>query len=282
MKLNDDIKTDFRSVADRITDSLKKSGLISDTTAGSIMQTLAETFAFEMSTFYAMLDKAHDAGYLNTAEGMALDNVIAVLGIKRTEPGLLSGKVVFSRGVPARSDIIIPERTQVTGPPLPNIGAVPVFETAELVSIQAGQLSANVTVHEIRENSTDNACGTLPPGSLTIMPRPILGVENVNNPGPIIKGNKAEDDETLRVRAGSVLKTNQTCTLDALAAIVKSHGIDTVKVMESPDIPGSIQVHVVDPDLGKNKNRIDTVKTALQNAKAAGIHIEFKEIKTII
>ena len=279
MKFINDLQVDFRSVADRITDQLKASGLVSDTNTGSITQMLAETFAIEMSTFYSVLEKAHEAGYLNSAEGSALDEVVAILGLERIKPGKLAGNVVFSRSVPATSDIIIPERTRVTGAPLADVEDVPLFETGELVRIPAGQLSVSVSVHEIGENAEIES---LPVGALNIMPRPILGIETVRNPTPIMKGNQAEDDKTLRIRAGAALKENQKCTLESLAATAKGFGIQTVKVFESSEIPGCIEVHLGDPGLEKEPKRVNAVKKAIQNAKAAGIHVDFKILRTMV
>src|SRR6185436_6807225 len=104
--------TSYSAVVDRLLESM---GPTMDTTPGSVVRTLVEAYAREMAVFYGMLALAHRSGYIDTAEGAALDSVVAVLGIKRARGGRLTGQVEFSRAVPAAADIGIPAGRTVTG-----------------------------------------------------------------------------------------------------------------------------------------------------------------------
>ena len=282
MKLFDDgMPTDFQGVAHRLTQSLVDSGLISDTTTGGVAQILAETFAREMATFYAILEKAHEAGYLDTAKGPALDNVVAILGVQRTQPGLLRGRVEFSRGTPAPQDIVIPAGARVAGPPLENGSAVPLMETVEQARIPHGQHSVTVAVQEFPE-AQPSEIPSLPPGALSVMPRPLLGVERVSNPEPVMRGGQEESDESLRARAGAVLREGQKGTVDAIEAAVRKLGIQTVKVVEAPEgRVGWVEVRVGDPEIEKDPDRQRDVEEAVRSAKAAGIRLELEYLLSV-
>jgi hypothetical protein len=281
MKLfDDDMSIDFQGVSRRLTQSLVDSGLISDTTTGGVAQILTETFAREMATFYAILEKAHAAGYLQTAKGPALDNVVAILGIRRNKAGILQGRVTFSRGSPAPRDIVIPAGAKVTGPPLED-GAVPLMETVERARILGGQHSVSVAVQEFPDVEPSEIA-SLPPESLTLMPRPLLGVERVTNPEPLMRSGQEENDEHLRARAGAVLREGQKGTVEAIEAAVRNLGIQTVKVVENPEGRiGCIEVRVGDPELEKDLSRKREVVEAVKAAKAAGIRLDLQWMRSV-
>lgn len=285
MKLFEE-RVDFKSIAERLTTSMLQSGLITDINEGGVAQLLAETFAREMATFYEILKKAHAAGYLDTAEGGALDSVVAVLGVNRAAPGLLRGQVEFSCDTLAPRDIVIPAGARVSGPPLPPEGdKVPPMETVEQVRIPAGKRSVRAAVQEV-SSAERSERKRLPAGALSIMPRPLLGVDKVTNPDPIVQGEQKESDEHLRARAGAVLREAQKGTVEAIKAAVHSLGIKKVKVIEdSTNRPGWLEVQVSDPELEGDPVRRPSAKNAVNNAvnnvKAAGINVEMKYLKSV-
>ena len=282
MKLfNDEEPIDFQGVSRRLTQSMVDSGMISDTTTGGVAQMLAETFAREMATFYAILEKAHAAGYLETAKGPALDKVVAILGVHRNKAGLLQGRITFSRGSPAPQDIVIPAGAKVTGPPLEDGSALPLMETVERARIRSGQHSVSVAVQEFPDVEPSKIA-SLPPEALSLMPRPLLGVEKVTNPEPVMRSGQEENDEHLRARAGAVLREGQKGTVEAIEAAVRNLGIQTVKVVEAPDGRiGCIEVRVGDPELEKVLSRKRDVAEAVKAAKAAGIRLDLQWLRSV-
>jgi hypothetical protein len=271
---------DFKSIVERLTDSMFQSGLITDKNEGGVAQLLAETFAREMATFYEILNKAHTAGYLDTATGGALDSVVAVLGVGRAAPGLLRGQVEFSCSTPAPQDIVIPAGAKISGPPLPDGSEVPPMETVEQARIPAGGRSVRVAVQEVSKAERSKR-KRLPTGALSIMPRPLLGVDKVTNPDPIIQGEQKESDEHLRARAGSVLREAQKGTVEAIKAAVRSLGIEKVKVIEDPDWPGWLEVQMSDPELERDLNRQRSAENAVHNMKAAGINAKMIYLRSV-
>lgn len=276
-----DFRTDFKSVLDRLSKSLIKSGMITDKKEGSAARTLAETFAREMASFYAILEKAHQAGYLTTADGKSLDNVVALLGVRRADPGLLRGHVEFSRGLDADREIAIPAGSRVTGPPTMEGNPVPLMETVEQARIPCGGRVAVVAVQELSDIEQSDI-SSLPPGALTIMPNPLLGVEKITNPDPIVRGGRPENDDLLRVRAGAVLRQGRKGSVDAIEAAVRGMGVDTVVVVENPEGKiGCVEVRVGDPELEKDASRRKKVEEAVRMVKPAGIFMDVKFVRSV-
>ena len=50
---------------------------LTDDTEGSVVRTLSEAFARELAVCYQQLGKVYAHGFLDTAEGVALDTVVA-------------------------------------------------------------------------------------------------------------------------------------------------------------------------------------------------------------
>lgn len=280
---SDGTDTSFAGVVDRLLEYAHRSG----DTVGGVARTLLEAFAREMATFYATLDAAHRSGFLDTAEGPALDQVVAILGIARARAGLLTGRVEFSRAVPAQQDIVIPAGRRVTG--VLGNDPLPLFETLAEAVIARGQTSAVVEIQEIRD-ARSPAPPQLNPGVLTIMPRPVLGVESVRNLEPLRQRQADETDEQLRARSRTVLRESQRGTADAIAAAVREQGVASVEVRELDELPpGELLVVVNDPRLDKDNARTEDaqrraaearqrISDAVRAAKPAGIRarIEFQ------
>jgi hypothetical protein len=271
----DDTDTSFTGVVDRL---LKFAGREQDV-VGGVVRTVLEAFAREMSTFYAMLESAHRAGFLDTAEGPALDHVVAILGLQRRRAGRLAGKVEFSRSTPTLQDIVVPAGRRVTG----TLGdkPLPLFETVEEVTLLRGQTRVTADVQEVETAApAGKPVLRLNPGVLTIMPRPVLGVEAVTNLDPITRGQTDESDDQLRARARTVLRENQRGTLESIVAAIREQGIVSVAVREADDMPGVIEVVMNAAELKDPQFRA-RVDEAIRAAKPAGIYVRTFEQFTL-
>lgn len=252
----------------------------SDDTVGGVARTLLEAFAREMATFYATLDAAHRAGFLDTAEGPALDHVVSILGIRRARAGRLTGKVEFSRAVPAQQDIVIPAGRRVTGVLADK--PLPLFETVEEVVLARGQTRVVAEVQEVREADGPAAPPLLNPDVLTIMPRPLLGIESVRNIEPLSRRQNDETDEQLRARAGNVLRESQHGTTEAIAAAVREQGVANVEVRELGELPpGVLRVIISDPGFEADLEAQRRVTEALRAVKPAGIRVQVDFQRTL-
>jgi uncharacterized phage protein gp47/JayE len=274
------LDTSFSAIVDRLLENL---GPGIDKNAGSMARTLAESYGREMATFYAMLELAHRSGYLDSAEGAALDNVVAVLGISRARAGRLTGEVEFSRNAPAPEDIGIPSGRRVTGM-LSESVPLPSFETTEDVVLRRGETRVVAPVQQVQDDSdaSRDAPPAIDPGKLNVMPRPVMGVEAVTNHAPIRRTGQDETDADLRARARTSLRDGEMSTLEAIAAAVRQQGVQQVTVREPLDAPpGIIEVLVGDPDFESQPDAVQRVERAIRDTKAAGIRVRLGYARTL-
>jgi hypothetical protein len=273
----DPLDTSFRGIVDRVLGAL---GQGSDDNTGSVLRTLIEACAREMATFYAMLDLAHRSGYLETAEGAALDSVVALLGIQRARAGRLTGKIELSRLSPAPQDIGVPAGLRVTGA-LPDGTMLPLFETVEDVVLVRGTLRVTAEIQEVQDPAT-RAPPLINPRALTIMPRPPLGVEAITNLDPIRQASSDETDEHLRARARLSMRQAQRGTLEAITAAVTEQGVEKVEVREPmTGPPGVIEVLIGDPDFERDLAAQSRVLRAIRATKAAGVRADLRFLRTV-
>ena len=92
----DDKDISFAGVVERLLGFAGRSG----DAVGGVARTLLEAVARELAIFYATLDAAHRSGFLDTAEGIALDNVVAILGVRRARAGRRCGCSAARRAEP--------------------------------------------------------------------------------------------------------------------------------------------------------------------------------------
>ncbi|MEY3213092.1 MAG: hypothetical protein RIT28_3573 [Pseudomonadota bacterium] len=281
------LDTSFQGVRERMLDSLELSGLLSDRTPGSVLRTLVETFSREMATFYTALTLAHDSGYLDTAQGTALDKVVAMLGVTRTRAGRLTGRVALSRATPAPDDIIIPAGLRVSGPALSVTvkgraeQITPILEVAEQAVLRRGERRVIVIAQETQDLDLA-AIPSLAPGALNQLPRPLLGVETISNPDPILRGGADEPDESLRARARVALRAGEQATRESIEAAVRAQGVQQVTVEEPQDGPaGQLIVRISDPGFEEDDARKESVNDAIRATKAAGVRASVIYLTTV-
>ncbi|MGD8960689.1 MAG: hypothetical protein PVI27_12650, partial [Desulfobacteraceae bacterium] len=70
---------------------------LDDIVVGSVTRTLAEAIGLEIARLYAQLEAVYQSGFIDSATGRALENVVALLGISRIQAGRFSGEVEFTR-----------------------------------------------------------------------------------------------------------------------------------------------------------------------------------------
>jgi len=81
----------------RIQYVLARPSVISDVNPGSVTRTIVEAMSREIEYLYLQMEQAYLSGFLDTANGDALDLVVSILGMKRKPPQPSSGNVTFGR-----------------------------------------------------------------------------------------------------------------------------------------------------------------------------------------
>ncbi|MEM9556640.1 MAG: baseplate J/gp47 family protein [Acidobacteriota bacterium] len=238
---------------------------LTDRQPGSIVRTLAESFAREYAVLSGQLEEVYRAGFVDTAAGRDLDQLGLLVGVDRRERDVAAGIVVFSRSTPAPAEIHIAAGTRLSTHEPPAV----VFETRAPAILRRGQLSVEAEVTA----TTTGVDGLTPAGAVTVIHRPIFGVEAVTNPGPMAFPAAGESDEALRRRIRRGHPGSGGATFDALLAAVTAlpgvHERDVRLAADAVTRPGVIEASVAVPvDLQ------DRVREALEAARPAGVRLQ--------
>ena len=131
--------------------------------AGSVAGTLVRAVSRELKLLYEQMDQAYQRAFIDYAQGVALDNVVALLGISRNLALPAQGEVTFSLKKAPRTDLSIATGTRVadargrvfkvSAPGL--IPAVEVDNLGATLVLHARQAIASL-VHVRQQGSTTN------------------------------------------------------------------------------------------------------------------------------
>jgi hypothetical protein len=164
-------------------------------TEGTVLRTLLENVAWEFESSYAHANIVKASGYLNTATGGDLDNVVALLGLLRLTPTKSVGWVTFTRNTIASESYPIPAGTLVS-----TIGTsrnVPlIFETTEDAILVSGDLEVDAPVRALLAGIQGNVV----PGAISLFVNDVYGIVNVYNDLALEDGTNSESDSELRTR----------------------------------------------------------------------------------
>jgi uncharacterized phage protein gp47/JayE len=243
--------------------------VLTDRNPGSITRTLAESVAVELAVLSQQLDGVYSGAFVATAGGRDLDQLAALVGVERRGVTHAAGAVVLARSTPAAADVTVLAGTRVStaaGAPL----AVTV-ETTETVTLRRGTVSAQAPVRSL----TEGAAGVAAARTLTVLQRPIFGIEEVLNPEPMAFRGGAETDDDLRSRVQLSLSRSGRATVDALrGALLTVEGIREQDVRVDEDhlaFPGVVKVTVA-ADL--TPAAAAQARAALDDARPAGVRID--------
>ncbi len=180
--------------------------VLTDIQTGSVVRTLAEAMSLEIARLYAQLDAVYKAGFVDTAEGRSLDNLVALLGIARVTGGHAVGEVAFQRADGSRGAVFLPAGTRAST----EDGEI-VYATTVGVTLAQGQQTVRTAARDLEAGND-----VLPADALVVLPTPIAGVASVRNPAPTAIATRDESDEELRARAKQFLAGSEKATRGSL------------------------------------------------------------------
>jgi uncharacterized phage protein gp47/JayE len=114
--------------------------------------------------------------------------------------------------------------------------------------------------------------GNVNAGNITVMPKPVAGIEYVINKNDLTNGTGVETDSELRDRARRALEMAGKATLKSLKSAVQGvNGVaGEVVVIDQPDgIPGIVQIIA-------SGGELEDISRAIEETRSAGIVVEFK------
>ncbi len=232
---------------------------VDDIRPGSVLHTLCSAAALEMARLDAQLEVVHDAGFVDTASGSALEKVIALVGVERLPAGLPSGEIELRRVRGGGGAIFVPIGTRV----MTGDGAIEYATTAD-ATLAEGQSAVRVTVRGLEPGEP------LPAGALQVLPVPIAGLAEVSNPQPTTVGEGPQSDDELRRLAKRALAGSARATVAGLEEAAARQGI-RVEIDEPADRPGVV---AVTPRSGRLDPAVrQRLLQALEAARPAGVKL---------
>lgn len=245
---------------------------------GSVAGTLVRAVARELTVLYAQMDEAYRRAFLDTASGVALDNVIALVGVVRNPAQPATGTVRFSRRSASADRVVVD-----TGTILEDSAGRRFATTSEAV-IDAAETSGDATVAAVEAGPDGNVNA----GTVEVMPTPPPGVDAVTNPLPITGGAEPEGDDAVRERARHALERAGNATVAALEFTVRDvDGVEDVTVIDrtvEPDLPlGEVRVRY--SSAAGSPERLaeidDEVAAALEATRAAGVLVLPERVRLV-
>jgi len=249
---------------------------LTDVGQGSVTGTLLRAVARELALLYQQVNEAYRRAFLDTANGVALDGVVALLGITRNPEQAASGAVRFSRRL-AGARVVVPQGTVVED------AAGRRYRTTQAAVLDPEALSADALV-TAEQPGLDGNNG---PGTLTVLPTPVGGIGAVTNPDPVTGGLAAESDDALRERARHALERAGNATTGALEFAVRDvDGVEDVAVIDhAVDITVPIGEVRVRYSAGGDEQRQAEIRTAVEHVveatRAAGIRAVAETVRAV-
>ncbi|NJD69542.1 MAG: hypothetical protein FIA90_13015 [candidate division NC10 bacterium] len=239
---------------------------LSDINVGSVTRTLSEAIGREIATVYQQVNRAYLSGFIDTAEGQALDLVVSILGVKRKTKEFATGLVTFFRD-PAAGDgnVSLPE-----GIALSTAKGDATFVTTDLRTLQRGQARIDVPVRA--GDGSKGEAGKVKAGEITKLSQPITGIARVTNFEATVLGAEGETDEQLRLRAKARLRGLGKATLAALANAIFEGRAKLAEVWD-PNSPPAKQSKpgVVTLLVEAEPERFPSLTGAVHETRAAGV-----------
>ena len=232
---------------------------INDLHVGSVVRTLMEAMALETAGLYAQLETVYQSGFIDTAQGRALDHVVSLLGLARIKAGRNSADILFKRARNSRGEVHLPAGTRVL-----NADGSIEYETLSDAVLADGQDTLKVKARDLVDTNDGIAADIL-----VLLAKPIAGVESITNPAPSTQLDRDENDDELRARAKSFLIGSERGTLGALKSVLASHNV-SADVDDST--PGTIVISLHGDALSADQEQ--RLWTELDQVRPAGVRIQ--------
>lgn len=207
-----------------------------------------------------------DSSQIEFASGQALDYLTALIGVVREPATYATGEVTFSRDDAAGEDYTIPSGTQVQTDSSSPTG----YETTKSATLASGTTSVTAPVESINRGVDSNTG----PNTVTVMPDPPAGVQDVTNQADITGGSDQEPDPELRERAQDELGNGSRASAPALINSMKQQtDVKSVSIFindTSTDNTGSGGLPDHSFELVVEGGNKTDIAQAILNTKAAG------------
>lgn len=239
---------------------------LTDLNVGSVTRTLSEAIGREIAAVYQQINLTYLSGFIDTANGKALDFVVSILGVTRKTKEFASGQATFFRDPNVDGNITIPQGTELS-----TTKGEAVFETTEPRTLQRGQARIDAPIRAGEKFKGDK--GKVDAGKITTPLQIIAGISRVTNFDPTSLAAEDESDDDLRLRAKAAIRGVGKATLAALTKAVtdnraKLREISDPNTAGKQTSPGKVSM-LIETEPG----RFPSVAAAVHDTRAAGIEL---------
>lgn len=242
--------------------------VLSDINVGSVTRTLAEAFARELAAISQQLLLVYNSGFLNTARGPALDQVVAILGEKyaRKTGDYATGEVCFYRNSPAPADIFINDGILIST----MSGEPKTYETIQEKILRKGKKEIYVPVRAVKKGQD----GVTEAETIRVMVQPVMGIDGITNPHEILPTGIEEADEELRERAKHALEAAGGTTSNAIRyALMSIPALSGKSINVEEDFSQGNGLVKVTIDAVATEDLVSEIDKKIFETRAAGIKV---------
>jgi uncharacterized phage protein gp47/JayE len=235
---------------------------LTDVNIGSVIRTVLETIGVEMALTYQQLEQVYKSAFLETAEGDALDRVVALVGVQRTPGGRPVAKLRFARRQGTQGEVLIASGTPVTDD-----------KANRYVTIASATMDPGESTREVTAFGDSAGTAEVDKETLRFLEIAIAGISEVTNPDPARRLTAPESDEQLRVRARGAMRSTMRGTVDAIRfGLLAIEGVKDVAITERPNgVAGEIKVDVAYSTDSASVKAV--VAARIEDLRPAGIRV---------
>lgn len=164
-----------------------------DKSKGQFFYDVIMPVAIELEKLKQQADEILTKGFADTSTGENLDRIVSEVGIERKEATKSTGYVTI---------------TGINGSKI-NKGEIVASDTVNFVFLEDLKIE-NKTIDVLVECEKDGIIGNVPLGAIKYLPKTIQGLQTVANKQAFTNGYDTEDDESLRDRYYTKVKTPAT------------------------------------------------------------------------
>jgi uncharacterized phage protein gp47/JayE len=262
---------DFETMVDETLQRIVNADIgITNIMPGSVIRTIVEALLAETDIQNYTVDQIYKAMNIDTATGIDLDNIVAILGVTRKKATYAEGIVTFGRSDIYDTDIAIQYAQMVSTRKNNSNGITYEFIVIDdNAKLKAGELQTIVNIR-----STEPGAMYLPAGSITIMNTPVIGIEYVTNLTEFRGGTDEETDESLRQRAKQALAGLGKGTNAALrSALLNVSGVVDAIVLDLNRGVGTSDIVVITNDMPPSTALMNEIEYIINITKSAGIDV---------
>jgi uncharacterized phage protein gp47/JayE len=235
---------------------------VDDINVGSVVRTMLETVGRELAVEYLLLQRVYDSAFVDTATDSSLDNVVALVGVRRLPAGFPVVKLRISRS-PGTGRVTVPAGTGVVD------AAGSRYLTVAEVALEPGEPSRDVLAA-----GESAATPLVAAGAFTQFEVLVAGIGEVTNPEPARALATSETDDELRRRAHGSLHGRVRGTVDALKFSVGSvPGVKGIELQEAPNgVWGEVALSVAYAD-PEHDDVEAAVQRIIDEVRPAGVRV---------